>query len=110
MRPFVSLSCSRQDDRLASNRLVRVWITPGENVATFSPSFPLGESTSRGHPSTYAKTQPSAQSAATSPADLPAQGMQTQVPTTALEPALLSGPGMPAASPPLAGGPPPGKS
>ena len=42
MRPFISLSCSREDDRLAGKRLVRVLIAPGENVATFSPSFSLG--------------------------------------------------------------------
>ena len=101
------LSCSREDDRLASRRLVRVWITLEENVATFSSSFPLGESTSRGHPSQYAMPLPSAQRAATSPADLPAQRMRTQIPAAALEPALLPGPGMPAASPPLASGPPP---
>jgi DDE superfamily endonuclease len=47
-------------------------------------------------------------SAATSPADLPAQRMRTQVPAAALEPTLLPGPGMPAASPPLARGSPSG--
>ena len=46
----------------------------------FSPSFSLGSDRSRGHLSQYAKPQPSAQSAATSPADLPAQRMRTQVP------------------------------
>ena len=99
MRPFVSLSCSREDDRLVGKRLVRVLITPEENVATFSPSFSLGSCSSRGHPPRYSQTQPSAQSAATSPADLLSQRMRTQVPATMLEPALLPGPGMPAASP-----------
>ena len=55
MRPFISLSCSREDDRLAGKRLVRVLITPEENVATFSPSFPLGDSTLPWAPSTVRK-------------------------------------------------------
>jgi hypothetical protein len=39
-----------------------------------------------------------------SPADLPAQGVRAAVPAAVLESALLSGSGMPAGSPPLAGG------
>ena len=74
------LSCSREDDRLESKRLVRVLIAPEENVRAFSPSFSLGSYRSRGHPSQYAMPQPSAQSPATSSADLPAQRMRTQVP------------------------------
>ena len=108
MRSFISLSCSREDDRLAGKRLVRVLITPEENADTFSPSFSLGSCSSRGHPPRYSQTQPSAQSAATSPADLLSQRMRAQVPATMLEPALLPGPGMLAASPTLASGSPPG--
>ena len=44
MRPFVSLSCSREDDRLAGKRLVRVLITPGENVSNILPELSLGRS------------------------------------------------------------------
>src|SRR5271154_4896688 len=108
MRPFVSLPCSREDDRLASKRLVRVLIAPEENVATFSPSFSLGSRSSRGHPPRYSQTQPFAQSAATSLTDLLSQRMRSQVPASTLEPALLSGLGVPARGPPLAGGSPPG--
>ena len=50
IRPFDSPSCSREDDRLVGKRLVRVLITPEENVSAFSPSFPLGDRTSRGQP------------------------------------------------------------
>ena len=41
-RPFLSPSCSREDDILACQRLVRVLITLEENAFTFSPSFSLG--------------------------------------------------------------------
>src|SRR3954468_15048056 len=90
------LSCSRQDDRLACKCWFRAWKALGENGHAFSPSFSLGSYRSRGHSSQYAMPQPSAQNAATSPADLSAQRMRTQVPAAALEPALLPGPGMPA--------------
>src|ERR1700722_12204755 len=108
MSSFVSLSCSREDDRLAGKRLVRVLIAPEENVVTFSPSFSLGSYSSRGRPPRYSKTQLSAQSAATSSADLLSQRMRAQVPATMLEPALLPGPGMPAGSTTLASGSPAG--
>jgi hypothetical protein len=110
MRSFISLSCSREDDRLADKRLVPVLITPEENADTFSPSFSLGSCRSRGRPSRYSQRPPSAQSAATSPADLLAQGVSAQIHAAMLEPALLPGPGMPAASPPLAGDSPPGET
>ena len=86
MRPFVSLSCSREDDRLVGKRLVRVLKAPEENATNILPELSLGSCRSRGHPSGYSQTQPSAQSAATSPADLPAQRMRTQVPAAAPEP------------------------
>ena len=44
MRPFVSLSCSREDDRLVGKRLVRVLITPEENVSNILPELSLGRS------------------------------------------------------------------
>ncbi len=108
MSLFVSLSCSREDDRLVGKRLFRVSIAPEENATNILPGLPPGSCRSRGHPPRYSQTQPSAQSAATPPADLLSQRMRAQVPAAALEPALLPGPGMPAASPPLAGGSPPG--
>jgi hypothetical protein len=76
----------------------------------FSPSFSLGSCRSRGYPSRYTKTQPSAQGTPTSSADLPAQRMPAQVPAAALEPALLPSPGMPAGSQALAGGSSPGST
>src|SRR5271155_3229344 len=103
-----SLSCSREDDRVVKEDLFRVLIALGADGCTSSPSFSLGSRSSRGHPPRYSQTQPSAQSAATSSADLLSQRMRAQVPATMLEPALLPGPGMPAASPPLAGCSPPG--
>ena len=39
MRPFVSLSCSGEDDRLAGKRLVRVLITPEENATNILPEL-----------------------------------------------------------------------
>ena len=39
MRPFLSLSCSREDDRLAGKRLVRVLITPEENAINILPEL-----------------------------------------------------------------------
>src|SRR5262245_49362553 len=78
MRPSGSLSCSREDDRLASKDLVRVLIAPEENGATSSPSFSLGSGTSRGHSPAYGKAPPSGQRAPTTPADLSAQRMRTQ--------------------------------
>ena len=39
MRPFISLSCSREDDRLASKRLIRVLITPEENATNILPEL-----------------------------------------------------------------------
>ena len=90
--------------RLASKRLVRVLITLGENGWTFSPSFSLGRSTSRGRPSGYGKARLFGQRAPTAPADLPAQRVRAQVPAAVLEPALLPGSAMPAAGPTLAGG------
>jgi hypothetical protein len=75
-----------------------------------SPGFSLGSYRSRGHPPRYAKTQPSAQGTPTSPADLPAQRLPTQVPTAELEPALLPGSAMPAGGQALAGGSPTGQT
>ena len=111
MRPFISLSCSREDDRLAGKRLVRVLITLEENVSHILPELSLGRSNLPWAPSTVkAKHRRLARARATSPADLPAQRMRTQVPAATLEPALLPGPGMPARGPPLAGGSPPGQT
>ena len=56
LRPCISLSCSREDDRLASKRLVRVLITPEENVSAFSPSFSLGRSNLPWAPTTLRKS------------------------------------------------------
>jgi hypothetical protein len=108
MRSFISLSCSRDDDRLAGRRLVRVLITPEENADTFSPSFSLGSCRSRGRPSRYAENQSSAQSAPTPFEDLPAQRVSAQVYGAVLEPAVLPRPGMSATTPSLAGNSPPG--
>ena len=84
--------------------LVGVLIALGANGCTFAPSFPLGESTSRGRLSDYGKTRLFGQSAPAAPTDLSAQRVRAQVPATVLAPALLPGSGMPAASPALAGG------
>jgi hypothetical protein len=78
--------------------------------STFSPSFSLESSRSRGHSSRYETIPPSAQRPSTAPTHLHAQRVPTQVPAAMLEPALLPGPGMPAGSPPLASGSPPGKT
>ena len=51
MRPFVSLSCSREDDRLVGKRLVRVLKAPEENATNILPELSLGSCGSRGHPS-----------------------------------------------------------
>jgi hypothetical protein len=108
MRSFISLSCSREDDRLAGKRLVRVLITPEENAGTFSLSFSLRSCRSRGRPSRYAENQSSAQSAPAPFEDLPAQRVSAQVYGAVLEPAVLSRPGMSATTPSLAGNSPPG--
>ena len=39
MRPFVSLSCSREDDRLVGKRLLRVLKTPEENATNILPEL-----------------------------------------------------------------------
>lgn len=78
--------------------------TPEANGCTFAPGFPLGDQTSRGHRPRYGKTPPSGQRAPVSPADLPAQRMQAQIPSAVSQPARLSGSGMPARGPPLARG------
>lgn len=66
------------------------------------PGLSPGSSRSRGTLPSYAKEFFASATAAVP--GVPAQGLWTQVPATALEPALLPGPGMPAAAPPLAGG------
>jgi len=73
-------------------------------VQPFAPGFPLGDRASRGHRPRYGKTPPPGQRAPFSPADLPAQRMQAQIPSAVSQPALLSGSGMPAGSPSLARG------
>lgn len=70
----------------------------------FLPGLSLGSWRSRGTRSVYCKVPLLFQAATTAGSDLPAQGVWAQVSATALEPALLSGCGMPATAPPLAGG------
>jgi hypothetical protein len=110
MRASGSLSGSREDDRLVRKDLGRVLIALGANDRASTPSFSLGSCRSRGHPSRYARRQASAQGAPTAPAQVPAQRMPAPVPAAALEPALLPGPGLPAATPSLASGAPPGET
>ena len=106
MRPFVSLSCSREDDRLVGKRLVRVLITPEENVSNILPELSLGRSNLPWATTTLKKNAVCPEPERRSPAraNLRQQKVRSQVPRETLEPALLSGPGMPAGSPPLAGG------
>jgi hypothetical protein len=66
------------------------------------PGLSRGSSRSRGTLPSY--SQALFPCATTAGSDVPAQGLWAQVPATALEPALLPGSGMPAATPPLAGG------
>src|SRR5271165_5702748 len=104
LKLFRSLSSSPAADTRKSRGFIRVLIAPEANGCTFAPGFPLGDQTSRGHRPRYGKTPPSGQRAPVSPADLPAQRMQAQIPSAVSPPALLSGSGMPARSPPLARG------
>ena len=81
MRPFVSLSCSREDDRLAGKRLVRVLITPEENVSNILPELSLGRSTAPvGNHHVSENTPSASQSARPRRADLPQQKVRSQVP------------------------------
>ncbi len=87
-----SLRLVLEDDKLACKRRVCFWIASRRMRPAFSPSFSLESGRSRGHPSRYATTPPFAKKAATSPTDLPAQRLPTQVPAATLEPALCQGP------------------
>ena len=101
MRPFVSLSCSREDDRLVGKRLVRVLITPEENVINILPELSLGRShapvgTLHG---THRHTPSCARARRPRPRTCFRKGCGRKYQPRVLEPALLPGPGMPAASP-----------
>ena len=104
LKLFRSLSSSPEADTGESERFIRVLIAPEANGCTFAPGFPLGDQSSRGHQPRYGKTPPSGQRAPVSPADLPAQRVQARIPRAVSQPALLSGSGMLARSPPLACG------
>lgn len=68
------------------------------------PGLSLGSWRSRGTQSVYCKGPLLFQGATTAGSAVPAHGLWAKIPTAALEPALLSGSGMPAAAPTLAGG------
>jgi hypothetical protein len=57
-RDVSTFACSPDADGFENKRFVRVLIALGANGCTFTPSFPLGAQTSRGHWPGYAKTPP----------------------------------------------------
>ena len=110
MRLSRSRSCSRESDRLASKRLIRVLITPEENATNILPELFPWELPLPWAPFTVRKTTAVCRERGDLARGSASQRMRTQVPAAALEPTLLPGPGMPAARPPLAGGTPPGQT